>query len=168
MIDKTWTTAALTDDLIKYLWRDRWLAVREVQLTPMGQRADVLAMRRKFNDSPFFIFEIKTQRSDLLADLRSQKWRGYLEHGAVAFAFPLGLAEAKEIPAEAGVYIRGRWSWGWYRAARRFNAPRPSDYLHRRLSMTLADQVEARTRDEVRVRFVAANENTNQIDQEAA
>ena len=65
-------------------------------------------------------FEVKASRADLLSDLRSGKWRKYIDAGVLSrfsFAFPEGLAEADEIPQEAGVYVRG--SRGGWRFARR-------------------------------------------------
>lgn len=140
---RDWSTTELTADLVGRLLADRWLAVTEVQLE-RGQRADVLAMRRKFDPSPMLIFEIKTSRADLFTDLRREKWRGYLRSGAVAFAFHKALADPSEIPAEAGVYVRNQQGWSWARAPRWAQAPLPSDWLHRRMSMTVSDQQAAR------------------------
>lgn len=147
-----WSTRELTADLLGRLLADRWLAVVEVQIGHMGQRADVLAMRRKFDGSPMLIFEIKTSRADLLQDLRREKWRGYLSAGAVAFAFPQDLADPKEIPAEAGVYLRVGQGWSWKRSPKWARAPKPSDYLFRRLAMTVSDQVENRAKAHFRPR----------------
>ncbi len=64
-------------------------------------------------------FEVKASRADLLGDLRSSKWRKYIDAGVLSrfsFAFPEGLAEADEIPPEAGVYVRGpRGGWRFAR-----------------------------------------------------
>lgn len=51
-------------------------------------------------------FEIKASRSDLLQDLRKNKWRKYLPY-TEQFYFVLreGIAKASEIPAECGVII---------------------------------------------------------------
>jgi hypothetical protein len=143
-----WSTAALTQDFLKKLRLDRMFAVTEATLRDQtGQRADILAMHRTLNNRPFLIIEIKTSRGDLLGDLRREKWRGYLSDGAVAFAFPAGLADPKEIPPEAGVVVRSRNGWRWARSPRWHMAPPPTPYLYRRMILTLADQVAERTAD---------------------
>lgn len=148
-----WTTEALTDDLIGKLRADSYLCAREATLRDQtGQRADVLAMRRKLSNGPMLIFEIKTSRGDLLGDLRREKWRGYLADGAVAFAFPAGLAEVREIPPEAGVIVRVAQGWSWRRAPRWKEAPQPTAYLLRRMALTASDQAAARARAELQPR----------------
>lgn len=145
-----WTTAALTEDLMGKLRADLFLVAREATLrASTGQRADVLAMRRKLANGPMLIFEIKTSRGDLLGDLKREKWRGYLADGAVAFAFPAGLADPREIPPEAGVIVRIAQGWSWKRAPRWSDAPLPTPYLLRRMALTASDQAGARARQEL-------------------
>lgn len=147
---RTWTTSELTADLEHRLRAHQWLVVREVTLRPTTlQRADLLAMRRKLSEQPALIVELKTSRADLLADLRAQKWRGYLADGAVAFAFPAGLAEPREIPAEAGVLVRIAQGWSWRRGIKWEQAPRPTSYLYRRLALSAWDQSAARLREDL-------------------
>jgi hypothetical protein len=142
-----WSTEKLTADLLARLRADMYLAVAEVTLRDQtGQRADVLAMRRKLRNGPMLIFEIKTSRSDLLGDLRREKWRGYLDDGAVAFAFPSLLADPSEIPKEAGVYMRISQGWRWARAPKWAEAPLPTPYLFRRMALSAADQYGERAR----------------------
>lgn len=58
-------------------------------------------------------WEVKATRSDLLSDLRAEKWRRYLgQVHRLYFAFPDGIAHRDEIPLECGVIIQlssGRW-----------------------------------------------------------
>ena len=145
-----WTTEELTDDLCGKLRADQFLVAVEVKLRDStAQRADLLAMRRKLANSPMLIFEIKTSRADLLGDLRREKWRGYLNDGAVAFAFPAGLAEPSEIPKEAGVIIRIAQGWSWKRAPKWAAAPLPSPYLYRRMALSASDQYASRVRKQL-------------------
>lgn len=149
----SWTTQDLTEDLMAKLRADLYLVAREATLRDQtGQRADVLAMRRKLSNGPMLIFEIKTSRSDLLSDLKREKWRGYLSDGAVAFAFPAGLADPREIPLEAGVIVRIAQGWSWKRAPRWKDAPAPTAYLLRRMALTASDQAATRTRAELQPR----------------
>lgn len=142
---RTWTTAELTADLAGKLRTDAFLVVAEVVLRETTlQRADLLAMRRKLAHGPMLIIEIKTSRADLLGDLKREKWRGYLDDGAVAFAFPAGLATAAEIPTEAGVIVRIGQGWSWKRAPRWAAAPLPTSYLYRRMALSASDQSAAR------------------------
>ncbi len=145
-----WTTGTLTRDLATKLRLDGYLVVAEATLRPQtGQRADLLAMRRKLSHSPMLIVEIKTGRGDLLADIKRNKWRGYLADGAVVFAFPKGLAEPAEIPTEAGVMVRTVHGWTWKRAPRWSQAPMPSNYLYRRMALTVSDQSAAAVRTQM-------------------
>ena len=142
---RKWTTAEITEDLAGKLRADQFLVAREATLrADTGQRADLLAMRRKLSRSPMLIFEIKTSRADFTGDLKREKWRGYLASGAVAFAIPAGLAELSEIPPEAGLIVRIAQGWSWRRAPKWADAPMPTDYLYRRMALTASDQSAAR------------------------
>lgn len=155
MTRREWTTDALTADLAGKLRADRYLAAAEVMLDPHSlQRADLLAMPRRLEHGPMLIVEVKTSRADLLGDLRREKWRGYLRHGAVAFAFPAGLADPAEIPKEAGLLVRIDQGWSWKRSARLREAPKASDYLYRRMCLSAWDQSASLT--EARLRPKAA------------
>jgi hypothetical protein len=142
-----WTTSALTADLAAKLRADQYLVVAEVTLRPSTlQRADLLAMRRKLAHGPMMVVEIKTGRADLIGDLKREKWRGYLDDGAVVFAFPAGLALPGEIPTEAGVMVRVAQGWSWKRAPRWSEAPLPTPYLYRRMALSASDQSAAKVR----------------------
>lgn len=152
-VQREWTTSALTADLAAKLRADQFLVVAEVMLNGYTQqRADLLAMPRKLAHGPMLIVEIKTSRADLLGDMKREKWRGYLAHGAVAFAFPAGLADPKEIPAEAAVMVRIAQGWSWRRAPRWAAAPRASEYLYRRMCLSAWDQGRASLRAELEPR----------------
>lgn len=145
-----WETGALTADLMHKLRADRWIAVAEVVVQENGnQRADVLAMVCSSSRPRHAIFEIKTARSDLLRDLKAEKWRGYLEAGPVVFAFPEHLARVDEIPKDAGVIVRIAQGWSWRRSPGWSKAAQASPYLLRRLVMSAADQYAAKARREL-------------------
>lgn len=76
---------------------------------------DLATVRRSKTDPRPTCYEVKVARSDLLADLRAEKWRRYLPHcRRLYFAMPKGLAIPKEIPPEAGLMLLG--PRGWYSA----------------------------------------------------
>ncbi len=58
--------------------------------------------------------------------------------------YPAGLAEPEEIPADAGCFIRVGQGWSWKRSPQYHRAPLPSDWLHRRMAMSVSDQVARR------------------------
>lgn len=90
-----------------------------------GPRPDIMAFARWRYDNPqIAAFEIKVQRSDLLSDLNSDKWRKYLEHcQSVTFAMPHGLATKDEIPAECGVMFRTGRGWRTERRPTNLGSP---------------------------------------------
>ncbi len=143
-----WTTARLTADLAQRMAADRWLVAREATVieptyrpvAERGARADLLCMRRKLTEQPMLICEVKVSRPDLMADLRTDKWRSYLKVAAVAFAAPANLGGILEIPPEAGLILRHSMAWRWARAPQFKGAPLPTPYLYRRLALTASDQ----------------------------
>lgn len=90
-----------------------------------GPRPDIMSFARWRYDNPqIAAFEIKVQRSDLLSDLNSDKWRKYLEHcQSVTFAMPHGLATKDEIPAECGVMFRTGRGWRTERRPTNIGSP---------------------------------------------
>ena len=115
-----WTAGTLSHDLCQTLAARGWITVREIALDDrLTHRGDVVAMLVSGRRNRVDVYELKVARSDLLGDLRREKWRAYLEHGAVWFAFPQGLADPREIPIEAGVIVRRADGW------RQVRAPRP-------------------------------------------
>lgn len=136
----TWKAGDLGADLAAKLGGEGWICVREIALCDrLSHRGDLVAMLCSGSINRVDIYELKVARSDLLGDLRREKWRAYLEHGAVWFAYPKGLADPREIPAEAGVIIRSDASWRRVRAPGRFGRD-PSVALMRRLVMAVSSQ----------------------------
>lgn len=139
----TWTAAALATDLCQTLGARGWITVREIALDDrLTHRGDVVAMLVSGRRNRVDVYELKVARSDLLGDLRREKWRAYLEHGATWFAFPAGLADPREIPIEAGVIVRRADGWRQVRAPRPF-LREPSVSLMRRLVMAVRSQTAA-------------------------
>ena len=76
------------------------------------QIADALFVRPSYTQFCVSIYEIKVSRADFLSDIRSEKWRGYLNHcHRFYFAVPRGLIDKKEIPREAGLIARSDKTW---------------------------------------------------------
>lgn len=135
-----WTAGTLSHDLCQTLSARGWITVREIALDDrLTHRGDVVAMLASGRINRVDVYELKVARSDLLGDLRREKWRAYLKHGAVWFAFPAGLADPREIPIEAGVIVRRADGWRQVRAPRPFVGG-PSVCLMRRLVMAVRSQ----------------------------
>lgn len=135
-----WKAGDLTSDLMAALAVQGWIAVAEIALSDrLTHRGDVVAMLVSGRRNRVDIYELKVARSDLLSDLRREKWRAYLEHGRVWFAFPDRLADPREIPPEAGVIIRRGDGWRRMRAPQAFVGD-PSVALMRRLVMAVRSQ----------------------------
>jgi hypothetical protein len=154
----SWGTDRIISDLNERLRADRWLVCNEVWLDDRGHaRADLMALPRKFSARTALLFEVKTSRADLTGELRSGKWRKYLQHGAVAFAYPMGLAKLTEIPKECAAIVRHTGGWRWERAPRWQRAPEMTPYLWMRLAMSVSDEALDRGMNTWRPRAVAAH-----------
>lgn len=82
------------------------------------QRADVIEVKPSYNRFCVSIYEVKISRADFQSDIRSEKWRGYLEHcHRFYFAVPSGMVSKEEIPLEAGLIVRGDRGWQTQKAA---------------------------------------------------
>lgn len=82
------------------------------------QRADVVEIKPSYTRFCVSIYEIKISRADFLSDIRSEKWKGYLEHcHRFYFAVPSGMVKKEEIPKEAGLIVRGETGWTTVKAA---------------------------------------------------
>jgi hypothetical protein len=82
------------------------------------QRADVINVKPSYNRFCLTIYEIKISRSDFQSDIRSGKWRGYLNHcHRFYFAVPSGIVKKEEVPEEAGLIVRGETGWITLKAA---------------------------------------------------
>ena len=83
------------------------------------QRADVLEIKPSYTRFCISIFEVKISRSDFQSDIRSEKWRGYLDHcHRLYFACPAGMVDKREVPPEAGLIVRGETGWSTLKAAK--------------------------------------------------
>jgi len=83
-------------------------------------RLDVVTFssKREYTELKLRGFEVKVSRSDLLGDLRAQKWQKYLPYvHEFYFAFPDGLATVDEIPYPAGVLIKTAGGFKFVRKA---------------------------------------------------
>lgn len=90
--------------------------VRDLNRTP--QRADVIKIAYSYTQFSVAIYEIKISRADFLSDIRSGKWRGYLDHcHRFYFAVAQGIAKKEEIPEEAGLIVRGPKGWSTVKAS---------------------------------------------------
>lgn len=115
---KTWQHNELAEDLAN-IKRTNFLDV------PLGsvwferpQRADVVEIKPSYTRFCVSIYEIKISRSDFLSDIRSDKWRGYLDHcHRFYFAVTKGMVSKDEIPQEAGLIVRGDTGWLTLKAA---------------------------------------------------
>jgi len=81
-------------------------------------RADMINVRPSYTRFCIDIFEVKQNRADLLRDMKSGKWKKYLDYcHRFYFAILSGIAKPQEIPQEAGVMIRGGNGWKVSRGA---------------------------------------------------
>ncbi|TCL74206.1 hypothetical protein EDC14_1004144 [Hydrogenispora ethanolica] len=102
------------------------------------QRADVLEVKPSYTRFCVSIYEVKISRADFQSDVRSGKWRGYLDHcHRFYFAVPAGMVEKQEVPPEAGLIVRGETGWSTLKAAKPRNIEIPYTTL---LSLIFARQ----------------------------
>lgn len=102
------------------------------------QRADVLQMVKSFRRPYITIYEVKATRSDFQADIRSGKWKGYLEHcNRLYFAIPAGMVHLGETPRVAGLITLGKsGSWQVVKGAANQQQPMLTAELLLKLAMT--------------------------------
>jgi len=115
--NKTWKHDELAEDLavakggipfLNVCLGSAWLKKRG-EKTP---RADLLMCRPSYKRFIISIFEIKVTRSDFLSDIRSAKWREYLNHcDRFYFATLKDIVSVEDIPSEAGLVLRGEKGW---------------------------------------------------------
>jgi len=76
------------------------------------QRADVVEVKPSYTRFCVSIYEIKVSRADFHSDIRTEKWKGYLEHcHRFYFTLPSGLVKKREVPEGAGLIVRGETGW---------------------------------------------------------
>lgn len=102
-----------------------WVEVKRVGQWSYGDagRVDVVALAPWTGRTTFTMiaFEVKVGRRDLAQDVQKGKWRRYAaEYGIphVAFAFPEGIAEIDDVPADAGMWVRRADGWKRRRAGK--------------------------------------------------
>ena len=113
-----WTHDALAADLMDARHLAGEIAIERLALR--GGIVDVAAMRLSWTHPRLTGYEVKVTRSDLLVDLRSEKWRNYLPCvQRLYFAIsPDVTFTAEEIPPECGIMVRSRrHSWRTIRKA---------------------------------------------------
>ena len=92
----------------------------QLSCNPGTQRADVIDFNKSYTKFCVNIYEIKVSRADFLSDIRTKKWRGYLNFcDRFYFATPSNLINKKEVPDEAGLYVRGEKGWTCIKAAQK-------------------------------------------------
>jgi hypothetical protein len=90
------------------------------------QRADVIEVKPSYTRFCVSIYEVKVSRSDFQSDIRSGKWKGYLDHcHRFYFAVPAGMVKKEEIPEEAGLIVRGGNGWTTLKPAKPRNIEIP-------------------------------------------
>lgn len=133
---ETWEHDKLAEDLAAAL-DTCWLQVPLGSvLLERAQLADVITIKPSYTRFCLHIYEVKVSRGDLRKDLRLEKWRGYLPHcHRLYFAVPAGLAKKDEIPAEAGLIVRGAKGWRVQKAAPNRRIDIPTNTLYSMLFM---------------------------------
>lgn len=109
------THDALAADLAVYLRGLDKLTWENIALEGAGsQRPDVFTICKTLNVKHCdpAVYECKVNRNDFLADVSSQKWRGYSKYSrCIWFAAPQGLIKQHEVPDECGLIVRGHSGW---------------------------------------------------------
>jgi len=83
-----------------------------------SQIADVITVKPSYTRFILDIYECKISRADFLSDIRSEKWKGYLQHcNRFYFALLSGIATKEDIPDEAGLIVHGDKGWTTVKAA---------------------------------------------------
>lgn len=84
------------------------------------QIADVININPSYTRFLVDIFEVKVTRADFLSDIRTEKWKGYLEHcNRFYFAAPKGIIKREDLPEEAGLIVFGEKGWVTIKAPRK-------------------------------------------------
>lgn len=109
-----WEHDALASDLASHLrgHTDR-LVWEDMQLGPAGSpRPDVYTIQRSFTRWTPMAYEVKVTRPDFRSDITTGKWQDYRRYAAgVVFACPVNLIAKHELPADAGLMVRGDVGW---------------------------------------------------------
>lgn len=112
----TWKHDELAADLLDREHRGNRIAVERIALR--GGILDVVSMRLSWTYPRITGFEVKISRSDFLGDVRSGKYKNYLESVKyLFFAVPKGMIDARECPDGCGLIVRGPRAWRVVRPA---------------------------------------------------
>ena len=87
-------------------------------------RPDVYAIQATLSQKKWspITFEVKVSRADLLADLRTEKWKRYLPFSArVAIAAPFGIVKPVDLPANLGLIQKEKNGWVWVKRGQKNN-----------------------------------------------
>lgn len=94
------------------------------------QIADVVTIKPSFTRFLVDIYECKVTRTDFLKDLKSEKWKGYLEHcNRFYFAVLSNVAKKEEIPEGIGLIVRGEKGWTTIKMAKKIDQQIPYDTM---------------------------------------
>ena len=101
-------------------------------------RADVIVVKPSYTQFCLDIYEVRYSRADFLKDLRSEKWRKYLDYcHRFYFAMKSGIIKIGELPREAGLIVRYDKDWKITRLAKKREVVIPDETL---LSMLFFSQ----------------------------
>jgi len=165
LVDMKMNHRELTASLYEHCcWMKKFATWTEIPLgsvTLAGscvQRADILQMVKSFTRPHITIYEVKATRSDFQADIRSGKWKGYLEHCTrFYFAAPEGIIHLGEIPYPAGLIILGKsGSWRVVKGATNQQRSMLTGELLLKLAMTPCNQ--PLVRDDRKIALALAEE----------
>lgn len=94
------------------------------------QRADVIEIKPSYTRFCVTIYEVKVSRGDFLNDIRTEKYKGYLEHcHRFYFAVPAGMISKDEVPIGAGLIVRGERGWSTIKRAKVMDNKIPTETL---------------------------------------
>lgn len=85
----------------------------------LGQ-ADVITIKPSYNNFNLDIYEVKVTRSDLMQDIKKEKYKKYLPHcNRLYFAVKSGICKKEEIPDNIGLISRGENGWKTIKTAKK-------------------------------------------------
>lgn len=93
-------------------------------------KADVVRVRPSYTRFCVDIFEVKVKRADFLKEIRTAKWKGYLDHcHRFYFASLSGVIDKEEVPDECGLIVRGQRGWKIIKLAKKRDPEIPAETL---------------------------------------
>lgn len=116
VVEKTgWSHDSLLVDLIGHLRTAEDYVVGEPTWGPAGSvRPDVLRIRKSYTRIDIQVYEVKSNRPDFLAEMRTSKWREYIPRCTrMYFATPLTgvIRDKSEVPEACGWIARSEHGW---------------------------------------------------------